>query len=349
MKHCCDNVVNWKLVFYMKKKKKRIVMRESKMNDFMMSVITDLENSGRYSTAHVYRCALKAALSYGGVAVRLDEITPGWLVDYQAYLLSQQLLWNTISTYMRMLRAVYNRAVDAGIAPYIPHHFKNVFTGRQANHQRALEGDEMRRILSEEGEPIKKQVEDSENADVENKSGTHSRHNLLWARACLELMLRFHGMPFVDLAHLRKSDLRNGYLMIRRHKTGMPLSIEVGPRAMALLGCYAHPDPDSPYLLDILGGTFTGKQAYREYQGVLRLLNLRLSQLARKRGVGHRVSSYSARHTWATVAKRCGIPVEVISEALGHASIATTEGYLKQFDNRTIGKANKVIINYILG
>ena len=324
-------------------------MNESKMNDFMMSVITDLESSGRYSTAHVYRCALNAALSYGGIAVQLEEITPGWLADYQAYLLAHQLLWNTISTYMRMLRAVYNRAVDAGIVPYIPHHFKSVFTGRQVNHQRALEGDEMRRILSDEGEPIEDQAENSENTNVENKPDTHSRHNLLWARACLELMLRFHGMPFVDLAHLRKSDLRNGYLMIRRHKTGMPLSIEVGPEAMALLRNYAHPDPNSPYLLDILDGTFTGKQAYKEYQRVLRILNLRLSQLSRKRGVGHRVSSYSARHTWATVAKRCGIPVEVISEALGHASITTTEGYLKQFDNRTLEKANKVIIHYILG
>lgn len=324
-------------------------MNESKMNDFMMSVIADLENSGRYSTAHVYRCALKAALNYGGVAVQLEEITPAWLKDYQAYLLAHQLLWNTISTYMRMIRAVYNRAVDAGIVPYIPHHFKGVFTGRQVNHKRALEGDEMRRILSDEGELAKDQQEDDENSIVENEPDPYSRHNLLWARACLELMLRFHGMPFVDLAHLRKSDLRDGYLMIRRYKTGMPLSIEVTPEAMALLRYYAHPDPNSPYLLDILDGTFTGKQAYQEYQRVLRLLNLRLSQLSRKRGIGHRVSSYSARHTWATVAKRCGIPVEVISEALGHASITTTEGYLKQFDNRTLEKANKVIIHYILG
>lgn len=324
-------------------------MNESELNEFMMSVITDLENSGRYSTAHVYHAALKAALNYGGVAVRLEEITPAWLKDYQEYLLAHQLFWNTISTYMRMLRAVYNRAVDAGIVSYIPHHFKGVFTGRQVNHQRALEGDEMRKILSDEGELVKDQAEDNENANVENKPDTYSRHNLSWARACLELMLRFHGMAFVDLAHLRKSDLRNGYLMIRRHKTGMPLSVEVGPEAMALLRYYAHPDPDSPYLLDILNGTFTGKQAYQEYQRVLRTLNLRLSQLSRKRGIGHRVSSYSARHTWATVAKRCGIPVEVISEALGHASITTTEGYLKQFDNRTLKNANKVIINYILG
>lgn len=350
MKHCYTNTVIRKSVFYMFYLKKIIVMNESKMNDFMMSVITDLENSGRYSTAHVYRCALKAALTYGGAAVLLEEITPAWLYNYQAYLLAHQLLWNTISTYMRMLRAVYNRAVDAGIVCYIPHQFKGVFTGRQGNHQRALEGDEMRRILFNEGEVTSEvQQVDEANVIVENKPDSHSRHNLLWARACLELMLRFHGMPFVDLAHLRKSDLRDGYLVIRRHKTGRQLSIEVTPEAMVLLRCYTHHDPGSPYLLDILDGKFTGKEAYQEYQRVLRLLNLRLSQLSLKRGVGHKVSSYSARHTWATVAKRCGIPVEVISEALGHASITTTEGYLKQFDNRTLEKANKVIIDYIIG
>lgn len=325
-------------------------MNERELNDFMMSVITDLENSGRYSTAHVYRCALKAALNYGGASMRLEEITPAWLKDYQAYLLAHQLLWNTISTYMRMVRAVYNRAVDEGLVPYIPHHFKGVFTGRQVNHKRALEGDEMRRVLSEEVDSeVEDQRADLENKKVEDAPASPARYNLLWARACMELMLRFHGMPFVDLAHLRKSDLRDGYLTIRRYKTGMPLSIEVSPAAMALLRRYAHPDPDSPYLLDILDGTLGGKQAYQEYQRVLRLLNLRLSQLSRKRGVGRNVSSYSARHTWATVAKCCGIPVEVISEALGHASITTTEGYLKQFDNRTLGKADKVVIRYILG
>ena len=332
-------------------------MDKNELYDFMLSVITDMEQQGRYSTAHVYHCALKSAVGYGGSSLRIEDLNPAWLKSYQEHLLRQTLLWNTISTYMHMLRAVYNRAVDLGLAPYIPRQFKNVFTGRYANHQRALKKEEIRLVLlkgvnkdagvvTDEYKAKAKSAAKATDQD-ELKTSRSSSRDLNWARACLELMLRFHGIPFVDLANLRKVDLQNGYLTVRRHKTGMPLLIAVDPVAMKLLQLYASKDPSSPYLLDILDGALSGKAAYRNYQHALRQLNLRLGQLSRLCKLGKKVSSYTARHTWATIAKFRGISVEVISEALGHASISTTEGYLKQFDDDEIKKANKVIIDYI--
>lgn len=310
-------------------------MIKSELKGFMESVIAELESEGRYSTAHVYRCALKAALAYEGDGLCLENITSAWLSAYQEHLRTdRQLLMNTVSTYMRMLRAVYNRAVDAGLVPFVPHLFRCVFTGRQKNHRRALEGKDMRKLLAEEpAEPATPSF----------------RHGLRWARACLELMLRFHGLSFVDLAHLRKSDLRDGHLYVCRRKTGIPLCITVSPEALALIHRYAHPDPASPYLLDILDGHLFGKAAHANYCRMLRLLNLRLSQLSRKRRLGLCVSSYCARHTWATAAKYCGVPVEVISEALGHSSVTVTEGYLKQFDWDVIDRADRVTMRYIFG
>lgn len=317
-------------------------MDKSEFYDFMLSVIMDMERQGRYSTAHVYHCALKSAVKYGGHSLRIEDLTPGWLQSYQEYLLKQSLLWNTISTYMRMLRAVYNRAVDMGLAPYIPRQFKNVFTGRYANHQRALKKEEIKRVLLEDV------VEEEDNLASESELAvSHTLRNLGWTRACLELMLRFHGIPFIDLANLRKIDLRNGYLTIRRHKTGIPLSIAIDEVAMKLLRRYADNDPSSPYLLNILNSSLSGKEAYKDYQQALRILNLQLYRLSQICRLGKRLSSYTARHTWASIAKSCGISVAVISEALGHVSISTTESYLKQFDNDEIEKANKVIINYI--
>ena len=316
-------------------------MEKNRIDEFMMSVIAEMEAQGRYSTAHVYKCALKAVLAYQGEMVNLEDLTPKWLLAYQSYLMARKLLWNTISTYMRMLRAVYNRAVDRGLVPYIPRQFSSVYTGRILNHQRAMDKEDLQRVLSltsPEGVP------EGQNEDTERPS---SRFNCRWAQACLELMLRFHGMPFVDLAHLRKSDLHNGYLTIRRRKTGRVLSVAVSPAAFKLLRRYGNTDPSSPYLLDILDGSLTGRRAYEDYQRALRMLNLKLKQLTCRHGMKCKVTSYSARHTWATLAKYCGVSVEVISEALGHASITTTESYLKQFDNQRIEKANKVIMNYI--
>ena len=95
-------------------------MDKNGLYGFMLSVITDMELQGRYSTAHVYHCALKSAMGYGGTSLRIEDLSPVWLHNYQEHLLRQALLWNTISTYMRMLRAVYNRAVDLGLAPISP-------------------------------------------------------------------------------------------------------------------------------------------------------------------------------------------------------------------------------------
>ena len=286
---------------------------------------------------------MRAVISFHGSGnLPFRKVNQEFLKKFETYLRGKDCSWNTVSTYMRTLRAVYNRAVDMGLAPYIPRQFKNVFTGRYANHQRALKKGEIKRVLLED--VVEEEADRS--SESEPAASSDSR-NLGWARACLELMLRFHGIPFIDLANLRKVDLRNGYLTIRRHKTGMPLSITVDAAAMKLLRRYANNDPSSPYLLNILNGSLSGKEAYKDYQRALRMLNLQLYRLSRVCRLGKRLSSYAARHTWASIAKSCGIAVEVISEALGHASITTTEGYLKQFDNDEIEKANKVIINYI--
>ena len=155
----------------------------------------------------------------------------------------------------------------------------------------------------------------------------------------------------IDLPGFKKDEigieLKDGYLTLRRRKTGMPLSARVDGRAMQLLERYRNRDDTSPYLLCFLDGNLEGMAAYRDYQRILRLLNSRLRALALWKKVQGKVTSYSARHTWATVGRYCHIPIEVISEGLGHASVTTTEGYMKGFGNSRMDRANKVIMNYI--
>ena len=264
-------------------------MKTVYLNNFMSSVVTELERNGQYSTAHVCGSVLRSVMTFDGDGLLLSGITPLWLKAYEHYLLhkgEKGLEWNTISTYMRMLRAIYNRAVVRKLVPFVPHLFREVFTGRKADHRRVLERDDMRQLLAEK------------DLDIISPG-------MEWARACLELMFRFHGMPFVDLAHLRKSDLKDGYLTLRRRKTGMPLSARVDSRAMQLLERYRNRDDTSPYLLCFLVGSLEGMAAYRDYLRILRLLNSKLRALALWRKVPGKVTSYTARHTWATAGKYC--------------------------------------------
>ena len=127
-------------------------MKTVYLNNFMSSVVTELERNGQYSTAHVCGSVLRSVMTFDGDGLLLSGITPLWLKAYEHYLLhkgEKGLEWNTISTYMRMLRAIYNRAVVRKLVPFVPHLFREVFTGRKADHRRVLERDDMRQLLAE--------------------------------------------------------------------------------------------------------------------------------------------------------------------------------------------------------
>ena len=161
------------------------------------------------------------------------------------------------------------------------------------------------------------------------------------------LMFLLRGLPFVDLAYLRKSDLRDNVITYRRRKTGRPLSVTLTPEALELLKKYMNRDSHSPYLFSLLKSGEGTKEAYREYQSALRWFNNSLKELARALHLKSPVTSYTLRHSWATIAKYRGVSIEMISEALGHKSIKTTQTYLKGFGLEERTEVNKGNLSYI--
>ena len=306
-------------------------MDKSEFYDFMLSVITDMERQGRYSTAHVYHCALKSAVKYGGHSLHMEDLTPGWLQSYQEYLLKQSLLWNTISTYMRMLRSIYNRGVEAGSAPYVHRLFHEVYTGVDVRQKRALPVVALRRLLYEDPQSDR----------------------LRRTQAIAALMFQFCGMSFADLSHLEKSALDSNVLRYNRVKTKTPMSVEVLDSAQEMLDQLRNrqsPRPGCPdYLFGILHGDKKRKdeRAYREYQSALRRFNYCLKSLAKRLRLNFPVTSYTLRHSWATTAKYRGVPIEMISESLGHKSIKTTQIYLKGFELKERTEVNRMNLSYV--
>ena len=255
--------------------------------------INRLRKEGRYSTAHVYKNALYSFGRYcGTLNVSFKQVTKERLRRYGQYLYECGLKPNTISTYMRMLRSIYNRGVEAGSAPYVPRLFHDVYTGVDVRQKKALSAGELHKLLYEDP-----------------KSERLRRTQIIAA-----LMFQFCGMSFADLAHLEKSALDQSVLRYNRIKTKTPMSVEV---------------------LD------------REYQSALRNFNNRLKDLARVLRLKSPVSSYTLRHSWATTAKYRGVPIEMISESLGHKSIKTTQIYLKGFELKERTEVNKGNLSYI--
>lgn len=303
--------------------------KKSNLTMFMNQLIATFKKEGRYGTAHIYQSTLNAFIQF----CKTDNIPFCWLErsflkKFETYLRQKGNAWNTVSTYMRTLRSTYNKASDENIVPIKARLFHHVYTGVKSHTKRAIEAGDMNKLLNSiPPRPLSSPLEES--------------------RTWMKLMFMLRGMPFVDLAHLHKKDLQESTIYYRRYKTGSSLSVQVPAAALKLIEQCRNHDPESPYLFPILSGKQTGEKGYTEYQHALRKLNHDLKQLAIQCGIKAKISSYTSRHTWATLAKYCHFSEQLICEALGHSSVKVTETYLKNFRSEDLSRANEVIIKYI--
>lgn len=303
---------------------------------YMPEVIEMLKREGKFPAMHVYACTLRSYEKFCAeerypknttASLSMQEIfTPERLKEYEDWLAGQQSSPNTISTYMRTLQAVYNRWMSPGIEGYNPVLFKDVYTKVESRTKRALTAEQMEQLR---------------NTDF---SVLTLRQQQVLTYFLLMFMLR--GMPFIDLAHLRKSDLRNRRITYRRHKTGKLMVVDVPPDAMRLLQKYRD-KTDSEYLFPLLHGGLFMEEHHHRYQETLRHFNRELARLMKQLLPGVSVSSYTARHTWATLAYHNGVPVGLISQSLGHSSIRVTMTYLKPFDAEVIDRINRQVISLV--
>ena len=151
------------------------------------------------------------------------------------------------------------------------------------------------------------------------------------------------GMSMIDIAHLKKSDLQGEYLTYCRHKTGQQIRIHWEPCMQQLVDKYQ--TEDSPYLFSLIAHTGTDER--RQYQNKLHLINHHLKKLGEQLQLSVKLTSYVARHSWASIAKSQNVPIAAISEAMGHTSERTTRIYLKWFDNALVDSANRKVLSVI--
>lgn len=175
------------------------------LTGFMTSLICHLKEQGRIRTGETYQCTLNSFMRFrNGEEIILDEMNQETIEAYEAYLKKERLSLNTISFYMRILRAVYNRAVEKELTTQrFP--FRHVYTGIEKTIKRAIP------------QPIIRQIKDKEL--LAGSSVDYARDMFLFS-------FYTRGMSFVDMAYLKKKDLHNGILTYRRKKTGQQLSIK---------------------------------------------------------------------------------------------------------------------------
>lgn len=286
---------------------------------FMEEVIARLERLGKTRTSETYTAALNSFMRFReGRDVLPDEIDSDLMEEYEAYLKGHGVSLNTVSFYNRILRAAYNRAVEKGLTPQ-RHPFRNVYTGMEKTVKRAIPFEAIRRIKE---------------LDLSLKPA------LDFARDMFLFSFYTRGMSFVDMAYLRKSDLKNGILSYRRKKTGQQLHIR-WERCMQEI-VEKHLNVTTEYLLPMI--TDPAGSDRKQYGNALHLVNRKLKKVAEMVGLPVPLTMYVSRHSWASTAKRKNIPLSVISEGMGHDSETTTQIYLASLDTSVIDEANKLIL-----
>lgn len=285
---------------------------------FMDDVISQLKRLGKVRTAETYTSTLHSFMRFrNGDDIMLEEISSDLMMEYEAFLKLHGVTMNTISFYNRILRAVYNRAVEKGLTAQC-YPFKHVYTGIDKTVKRAVTLKTIRRIKE---------------LDLSLKP------NLDFARDMFLFSFYTRGMSFIDMAYLKKSDLHNGVLSYRRRKTGQQMFIRWEKCMQEILDKY--PINETGYLLPIIKTPDGERKQYRNMQ---RFVNNKLKEISTMAGLQMNLTMYVSRHSWASIARSQNIPLSVISEGMGHDSENTTQIYLASLDNSMIDKANEMIL-----
>lgn len=292
--------------------------------DYMHTQIEQLLAANRFGTAKNYEktmCSFGEFL--GDVRLPLSALTEQVITDYNAFLVQRGLVRNSVSFYMRVLRAIYNKAVRQKLIEQ-QYPFTEVYTGIACTRKRAV------------SESIIAQLH-----CLELKSGSP----IALCRDIFIFSYCTRGMAFVDIAYLRKSNLQNGVICYVRRKTGQLLSVRIEPSIQRIIDRYA--DTKSPYVFPILT-SLDANEAYKQYQVALNTHNRLLGRLSEISGCGCKLTSYTSRHSWATAARNHNVPISIISQGMGHTSEQTTHIYLTMLENSIIDEANKGIIGDLL-
>lgn len=286
---------------------------------FVDQLRTQFLQQNKLRLAETYQSALNSFCLYiNKVEILMEDIDSKMIEGYESYLKQKKLTLNTISFYMRILRAIYNRAVKSGtIADKKP--FSHVFTTMTKTAKRAIPIQTIQKIAQ---------------AHITNKNEALARDLFLFS-------FYTRGMSFVDIAYLKKTDLNNTYLIYKRKKTGQELKIAWRKEMQELVD--RNSSKDGVHLFGILDEN-SEKSLRFQYHYTQCIINTALKRLGKQLNLGTNLTMYVARHSWATIARQKNIPLSVICDGMGHNSEKTTQIYLQSVDADAIDRCNDKLI-----
>lgn len=294
---------------------------------FFDEIIEELETSGRIGNAKAYRETKEALKKFSGDKILFQDITPAFLEKFEANMRSLGNENGGIAFKMRELRALFNKAISRKIISreLYPFNEYKIAKLKTNPNKRALSIEDFKKI---------KEVDLSERPD------------LLEAYNYFMFSFYARGINFVDILKLKWSNIQDGRIYYTRSKTKGQFSIEITEKVQEILNYYKTQNRPTEYVFPILlKEDLTPKQIENRRHKVLGRFNRKLQEIAKIAGVEKRITSYVARHSFATILKQMGTSTDVISELMGHSDVQVTISYLKDFDDEVLDNANRKLLD----
>ena len=298
---------------------------------FSAREISGLMATNKVGNAVIYVCAVNSLKGYvKNPRLKFEDINYKLLMGYEAHLIKKELKTNSIANYMRTIRAIYNKSIKTNNTSLEHYPFKSYSIKHERTIAKVLTKESFDKITALEVSPDSPEY---------------------LSRAMFMLTFALIGISFADLVTLKPSNIVDGRIVYRRKKTKRIYSIKLNHYAEAIIADLKASHSESPYLLPILNDDkVSALTEKRNIQLRLKTCNKYLKSIGETLKLDLILTTYVARYTWATSAKRIGFSNEIIAEALGHEyGNAVTSTYLDGFSQETIDNANETVTKLMLG
>jgi len=303
-----------------------------KSNSFLalfQKYIDDLKSENRLGTAGSYTTTLNS-LKEIKKSLRVNEITPSFLKNYDAYHRAKGNTDTTIGINLRNIRAVVNKAIKVGYMKKDKYPFTGYVIPKSQNIKKSLSWIDIQKLMKYKPDVTKQ-----------------DRALDIWKFSYL-----CNGMNVADIARLQTHHIKGDFIQFTRTKTkrttkqSLPIRVALHPIAKDIIQKWHN--PENPFLFGILVPGLAAVTERNRIKKALKNINDHLQpvfgELNIKMDSIDRITTYAARHSFATTLKRKGVSTDEISEYLGHSSLATTKAYLDSFEDALLIERSKLLV-----
>lgn len=291
---------------------------------FTETLIEDLKKARRIGTSVSYQCTLSAMKTFRKKRdMTFNELNLDFLERFERDFLGRGNSLGGLAVYMRTIRAIYNKAIKAGVAEEEGYPFKYYTIRTAKTRKRAIPMESIRKIKE---------------LKLDKNTTLYRDRNIF----LMSFYLR--GMPYTDIAHLKVSNIIDGRIQYDRQKTKEPFDIKIPESLWPIIKEFKKGKKKNDYLIPAIKRE-DDLLKYRDIEWARKRYNKNLKTIAKLAGIEERLTSYVSRHSYASIADEMGIPLTAISQMLGHEKVSTTQAYLDRLRRSKLDKYQEEVIS----